>query len=338
MVTTSPCYFTAREDGQFVVSYEITNTCNMNCQHCMNRSGKESFPGLSSDTIKKLFSELYSEGIRFLYISGGEPLVYQDIDEILEYAHDLGFQMMLATNGFEVEKHIDTIERCVGDVSISLDGIGELHDAFRGTPGAFNNVLKAIALLKKKGIYTRISTCLWRENVSQLEEIIALADDLGLKKVNLSVLVPTGRALENNVQIAWSEYPDLIKRIDKLQERYSDPDHIDVVLRRKWPIGPDSIDCIGGTSIFHINSYGRISPCSWCAKSDTDGRFSAQWEPGNLRKCIKKVSEITALLSQRKALYGYTGCPAIAMFQNGSFEAQDPINDMLGGIIDTYGK
>ena len=338
MINTSPCYFTAREDGQYVVSYEITNTCNMNCQHCMNRSGKDAFSGMDSDAIKKLFKELYMAGIRYLYISGGEPLVHPEIDTVLEYAHDLGFQMMLATNGLEVEKHLDTIERCVGDVSISLDGIGETHDDFRGTPGAFENVMKAISLLRERGVYTRISTCLWRGNISQLEEIIELADTLGLGKVNLSILVPTGRALENEVQLEWCEYPDLIKRIDRLQEKYSGSGHIDVVLRRKSPLSSDSIDCIGGTSIFHINAHGRISPCSWCSKADTEDRFSIQWRPGNLGECIEKVKGISSLLTERKNRYGYTGCPAIALFQNGSFEAEDPINVMLGGNIDEIGK
>lgn len=331
MERTSPCYFTARDDGDYVVSYEIGNACNMNCLHCMNRSEKKAFPGLPGDTVKKLLSELWASGVKYLYISGGEPLIHPDFDEVIAYAHDLGFQMMLATNGLKVPEHIGTISRCVGDVSISLDGIGETHDTFRGTPGAFDGVMEAIRVLHEHGVYARISTCLWRENIGQLEDIVELANRLELGKINLSILVPTGRATENDVHIPWSEYPALLERIGRLQRENEDPSKVDIVLRRNRLLDCDSIDCIGGTCIYHINAYGRVSPCSWCSKSDVDDEFSMMWEPGNLETCVEKCRGISSLISARREKFGYSGCPAIAYFQHGGYMEEDPLNRMLLG-------
>ena len=331
MSQTSPCYFTARDDGQYVVSYEIGNACNMNCLHCMNKSEKKAFPGLSTPQVKQLLAELAHEGVRYLYVSGGEPLIRPDFDEIAQTAHELGFQMMLATNGFEVPNHIDAIEKYIGDVSISLDGIGDIHDEFRGTPGAFERVMEAIELLHERGVYCRISTGLWKKSAPQLERIIELADELRLGKVNLSILVPTGRATENDILIPWSEYPQILQRIEALQERFAGPDHVDVVLRRNKTLDGSSIDCIGGEFIYHINAYGRISPCSWLSKSDVDNEFSAQWKPGNLHECVETCKRVTALLQERKETYGYSGCPAMAYFHRGSLHEADPLNSMLNG-------
>lgn len=331
MDQTSPCYFTARDDGEYVVSYEIGNACNMDCLHCMNKSGKKAFPGLPTAQVKELLRELALEGVHYLYVSGGEPLVHPGFDEIIATAHRYGFQMMLATNGLEISNHLDVLEKYIGDVSISLDGIGKVHDEFRGTPGAFDQVMKSIELLHQRGIYARISTCLWKKSAPQLEQIIDLADRLHLGKVNLSILVPTGRATENDIHIPWNEYPDLLHRIEALQRKYRGNGHVEVVLRRNRPLDEHSIDCIGSSSIYHINAYGRISPCSWCSKSDVKDAFSMQWEPGNLHKCVEKSKKIITLLQQRKEKYGYTGCPAIAYFQNGDFGEPDPINQMLTG-------
>ena len=327
----SPCYFTAREDKKYVVSYEIGNACNMNCKHCMNKSTNEAFAGLPIDKIRQILRELYDNDVHYLYISGGEPLLHPDFDEIAAYAHSLGFQMMLATNGLEIPNHFECIKKYIQDVSISLDGIGATHDELRGVPGAFEKVMASIDLLVGSGIYTRISTCLWKKNLHQLEKIAELAEEKKLGKINLSILVPTGRTLENDVQVSWEEYPALLQRIEALQKKYHPAGGPEIVLRRNHEIDQDSIDCIGGNYIFHIDAYGRISPCSWCSKADQDNQFSMQWEAGKMGACIEKCKAINLLLQKRKEKYGYTGCPAIAWFQNGDFMAEDPINKMLRG-------
>lgn len=228
----SPCFFTARNDGKYVVSYEIGNACNMNCMHCMNKSTKEAYKGLPAEHIKRLLRELADNGIQYLYVSGGEPLVHPDFDEIIKAAYEYGFQMMLATNGLEIPKHIETIEKYISDVSISLDGIGELHDEFRGTPGAFQKVLESIEILKSKNIYTRISTCIWKKSESQLEKIAEWAEEHGLKKINFSILVPTGRTTENDIQISWDAYPEILERVEKLKKFYEKKGTLEIVLRR----------------------------------------------------------------------------------------------------------
>ena len=95
----TPCFFGTRPDGMYAATYEITNSCNLSCKHCMNSSSKGAFPGLPIQNALTLIDEMYRVGVRSLYISGGEPLTYPDINRVLRYCRDKGFKLSLATNG-----------------------------------------------------------------------------------------------------------------------------------------------------------------------------------------------------------------------------------------------
>ena len=157
-------------------------------------SVENSNEGFEKEKILGLIKDLYDNKTEEIYISGGEPLLYPYIDDAILYANSLGIKVTLATNALEISKHLEIIKKGVQLVSISLDGIGETHDKFRGKPGAFNNCVKMFKLLKNNNIKTRISAMIWKENVEQLEEMISLAKSCGVSKVNLAFLIPEGRA------------------------------------------------------------------------------------------------------------------------------------------------
>ncbi len=329
MKSSSACLFGDREHGVKRAFFEITNRCNMSCKHCMNNSGDNSQQDLPKEKIIKLFKELYNHQIMHLYISGGEPLLYNDIDEVLQYAHTLGIKIILATNGLEITKHLTTIKRCVDTVSVSLDGIGETHDIFRGVPGSFDYLISMLDILKNEGITTKMSTIIWRKNLNQLTDIISIAKEKGISKLNFNILVHEGRAKANpDIHIPSEEYPHLYEKVSELIEKYSDHS-FEIDLKRRHQLNTNSIACPGGNSIFHINSKGRVSPCSWISKLDDNNEFSLMWENGNLGNCIEVCGNINAILDERKSLYGYSGCPALANIHNGSYISEDPLNEYL---------
>lgn len=191
MKSTSVCLFGEREHGVKRAFFEITNLCNMSCKHCMNNSGVDYEQVLEKEEIKQLFKELHNHQIMQLYISGGEPLLYCGIDEVLQYAHSLGMKIVLATNGLAINNHLSTIKNCVDTVSVSLDGIEETHDLFRGVPGSFNHLTKMLDLLQRERITTKMSTIIWKGNVNQLAEIISFAKSKEISKLNFNILVNT---------------------------------------------------------------------------------------------------------------------------------------------------
>lgn len=328
MLPKSACLFGNRENNHRRVFIEITNVCNMYCKHCMNNSGNHLWEGLPKADMLHLISELNEQGIMHIYISGGEPLLYKGIDEVLEYAHSLGTKITLATNGLEIMNHIDTIARCVEIVSISLDGIGDTHDYFRGVPGAYEQVVKRIKALNDIGVKTKISSIIWKQNMNQLEDIVVLAKSLGTMKLNFNVLVPVGRAKNNSdILIDVKHYPEVYNTVNDLIEKYKD-ENFDLEIKRRHKLTEESTSCPGGDKIFHINAYGKFSPCSWISKIECD-EFSQQWERGKTEECLSKCKNFNDVLVQRSSRYKITGCPALSNIYNGGYLEKDPLNSML---------
>ena len=216
----SPCVFKQRKSENYVTFIEITNCCNMKCRHCMNGSNdKEINKGFTRENIKKLLEELYENKTEKIYISGGEPLLYPYIDEVILYANSLGMKVTLATNGLEIPKHLDAIKKGVQLVSVSLDGIGETHDKFRGVQGAYENCIEVLKLLKENNVKTKISAMIWKENVEELEDMIILAKSCGVSKINFAFMLPEGRAkLDETIKVPDNRHREIL---DKIENEFS---------------------------------------------------------------------------------------------------------------------
>lgn len=325
----TPCFFGTRPDGMYAATYEITNSCNLSCKHCMNQSGDNSFPGLSLEDSLALITEMYEVGVRSLYISGGEPLTYPEIDKVLLFCKEKGFKLSLATNGVLVEEHLDAIMSCVKDVSISLDGIGSVFDEFRGMPGLFNAVIKAFECLRGK-VNMIVSTVIWKGNMNSLEDIVSFVHNAGVSQINFSYLVPLGRAKNSNIHIEKENYLKIKSEITRLQKIYND-ENFQILFRRSSRIDATSLECAGGSMIIHATATGKIAPCSWCAKMGTeqDEMLTYQWKRGNMSRCISQIQMLQIINEKRKEKFGYTGCPAMSLVYNGDLEADDPLNFLL---------
>lgn len=326
---SSPCVFRKRETSNYLAFIEITNSCNMRCKHCMNWSVENSNEGFEKEKILKLIEELHENNTEEIYISGGEPLLYPYIDDVILYANSLGIKVTLATNALEISNHLETIKKGVQLVSISLDGIGETHDKFRGVTGAFDNCVKMFKLLKENNVKTRISAMIWKENIKELEEMIFLAKSCGVSKVNLAFLIPEGRAkTDDTIKLPIEKYRKMVDVVAKLREKYKSED-FDIEIRRNNILNEDSIDCPGGRNLIHINVNGKVSPCSWIAKLDKNDEFSAYWPENSIKECINKFQNFEETTKLRKNKYGYCGCIALSKIYNGSFTEPDPLNEFL---------
>lgn len=325
----TPCFFGTRSDGMYAATYEITNTCNLACKHCMNQSGNEAFPGLPIQDALALISEMYDVGVRSLYISGGEPLTYPEIDQVMRFCNEKGIKLSMATNGVLVPEHLKTIVECVHDISISLDGIGIVHDDFRGTHGMFDLVSETFAALCGK-VNMIVSTVIWKGNMDSLEDIVQFVYEAGVSQINFSYLVPLGRATSSSIHIEKEDYSRIKEIVNRLQEFYVDKD-FKILFRRSSHITADSLDCAGGSMIMHATANGKIAPCSWCAKvgGEQAKTMTVQWTRGNMTQCVKQISRLQEINHQRKEKFGYTGCPAMSLVYSGSFDSDDPLNILM---------
>ena len=154
----SPCYFGVPNNEKREVSFEITNCCNLHCIHCMNDSTqKSSNIGLPWEKMTVLIDELYENDFSEIYISGGEPTQYPFFRQLIKKTKSLGMLTLVATNAYDIEPYLEDIKKYVDVVFVSIDGISETHNHFRGVPDAYQKTIANISRMVELNIPVRIS-------------------------------------------------------------------------------------------------------------------------------------------------------------------------------------
>lgn len=183
-----------------MVAWEVTRSCNLACGHCRASALRGPYEGeLGTERCLRLLDEIAAVGKPVIILTGGEPLLREDIYDIAAYGDRLGLRMVLATNGTFVTEAVakKLIESGIRRVSVSIDGPDAgSHDLFRGVPGAFEQALAGIAAMKKAGLEFQINTTITQANLTQIREIHDLAHRLGAAAHHIFLLVPTGRGKE----------------------------------------------------------------------------------------------------------------------------------------------
>jgi radical SAM protein with 4Fe4S-binding SPASM domain len=187
--------------------WECTLRCNFFCKHCGSNAGvidSKSKPELSTGEIMKAFEQIaknFNPKEIFIYVTGGEPLVRSDIFEVMERVNKLGFSWGMVTNGFLVNQDIITKMRNAGmsSVVVSIDGLKESHDIFRGVEGSYKAAIDAVkALAGNKFLNSlQITTVVHRDNIDLLEEMYNTFLPLGITSWRLMNVEPIGRAEKN---------------------------------------------------------------------------------------------------------------------------------------------
>jgi len=179
-----------------VVVWNITRLCNLRCRHCYAGAGQR--PGgeeLTTTEAKKLIADLAVFKVPVLLLSGGEPLMRQDIFELASIAVDKGIRITLSSNGTLITRQVAQKIKAAGVsyVGVSLDGLGEVNDFFRGVPGAFGQALAGIRECLAVGQKVGLRFTLNRYNVGELENIFNLVEKENIPRVCFYHLVYTGR-------------------------------------------------------------------------------------------------------------------------------------------------
>jgi len=186
------------KQNPFIVIWEVTRMCPLNCLHCRAEAQLHPYPGeLTTEEGKKLIDEIYSMDNPLFVFSGGDPLMREDLFELTEYAVQKGMRVSLTSSATPrvTEKAVQkTKEIGISRWAVSLDGSdAETHDYFRGMPGIFDRTMKMISYLNEAGMSFQVNTTVTEYNVDKLPEIADLVGKFGAAVWTLFFLVPTGR-------------------------------------------------------------------------------------------------------------------------------------------------
>ncbi|MGD8208252.1 MAG: 12,18-didecarboxysiroheme deacetylase [Desulfobacterales bacterium] len=187
------------KDKRPVVVWNVTRRCNLKCVHCYAHAKNTSFDNeLSTDQGKKLIDDLAEFGSPVMLFSGGEPLVRKDLPQLAAYAVEKGMRAVISTNGTLITPDTARNLKKIGlsYVGISLDGMEEINDRFRGVSGAFKSALEGIKNSQAAGIKVGLRFTINKFNVSEIPKIFQLLEDMDIPRVCFYHLVYAGRGSE----------------------------------------------------------------------------------------------------------------------------------------------
>lgn len=204
---------------------ELTNRCNLSCQHCFD--DRHSAGGdLKVALIEKILKSARTYGIDHISFTGGEPTLHPEFREILKMVSEGGYKFGFVTNSWnftEIYEHILPYRKNLSVITFSLDGAREdTHDRIR-RKGSYRKVMKAVSICMLKEIPFTINTVMTSINRGELKEMAELAQKLGSRGLRFGYLIPTPHNKTQALELTHDEQKQGESVIKELQKTCSMP-------------------------------------------------------------------------------------------------------------------
>jgi pseudo-rSAM protein/SPASM domain protein len=215
-----------RKQRRPVVVWNVTKQCNLYCEHCYAAADTQIADGeLSTAAGKSLLEDLADYGVPVVLFSGGEPLVRNDLETLVSHASDLGIRPVLSTNGtlLTPERVRSLRDAGIKYVGVSVDGLPERNDAFRGVEGAFEGAIEGIENCLDAGIKTGLRYTITERNADDLTDVVSLLTDVGVDRFCFYHLDYGGRGTEIlDADLTPEDRRSAIKRVCDMTREYHD--------------------------------------------------------------------------------------------------------------------
>jgi MoaA/NifB/PqqE/SkfB family radical SAM enzyme len=265
------------------VSWAITERCNLRCQYC--QVWNTNLPELSTADIMRTLDILSKKGMRFIRLTGGEPLLRDDISDIINYSCSLGVITTIATNGFMLGEKIGEIKK-LDNICITLEGPEEIHNRIRGT-GSHHIALEALKIAEESNIPISIAVTLNTFNLDSIGYLLDMA-----KKFNARIYFQPA-----DIKVLYGEksnpvcanidaYRKTILCLLKAKKKSKNIGNSTAGLRYlyNWPEAK-KIKCMAGKVMCRLDSFGNIYPCSRFIIKDEQSNIMGE----KIEHCLSKL-------------------------------------------------
>ncbi|MDP6428443.1 MAG: radical SAM protein [Rhodospirillales bacterium] len=333
----------------FLVALNLTRRCNQACAHCYldagtRRDGTED--ELSTDELKALIDDIASlGGETMIVLTGGEPLLRPDLDELARHAAERELMVVIGSNGMTLDaKRVRRLKQAgVSGVGISLDSLDPAyHDAFRGVPGAWARTMNAIDACRAEGLPYQLHFSVTDDNANELDGMIDFAKRSEALVLNVFFLVCTGRG-EKVTNISRQVYDHVLRQVTEAAHREQELlirakcaphfKRMAMELDPEWPItlaqGYEAGGCLAGSRYCRVTPMGEVTACPYIedsAGSVRDRSFAEIWETAPMFQQLRKPSlEGRCGECEYRKLCG--GCRARPLARDGELMGEDFLCD-----------
>jgi len=325
-----------------VVAWNLTRRCNLECAHCYIAAGPHESAATELDTAACLAivdQLLAVNPAPLIILSGGEPLLRQDLAEIAHYATVNGATVVVGTNGtLLTEERIAGLKQAgVRGVAVSVDSLRpSYHDNFRHGRGALADVQAALGRLAAARLDFIVQTTVTKGNRAELERLVAWSAEQGAVAFNCYFLVATGRGA-SLTDLAPVDYEAVLADLARWERAYRGrmlvrakcAPHFMRHVHRSDPESPVlnyQTRCPCGTQYCRITPDGKLTPCPYLPEVAGDLRtqsFAEIWRSSTLFRRLREGGLGGKCgACEYRALCG--GCRARAFALTGDVLAADP--------------
>ena len=319
------------------VHFACTNRCSLGCPHCYMDSGSEDPRTLDTERFKEALDALARMGVFHVALGGGEALEREDLFDLAAHARRIGLVPNLTTNGRRVTPETADRLRIMGQVNVSLDGVGESARTFR-QGSDFETVNGALDLLLRAGVTAGINCVVGRDNFDGLPDLFRYAAEKDVSEIELLRFKPSGRAiaLYERHRTTPAQNRSLYPVVQGLSERFGvkakiDCSFVPMLCYHRPPRELLEAHCVcgceAGNFLLGARSDGRVCGCSFLPVLDvTISQLPEAWESAPELRLYREwhvsAPEPCASCDYLQVCKG--GCHAVALAVTGRLDAPDP--------------
>lgn len=267
------------------VTHIITTRCNFHCSYCNIYKHKEK--EMTTEEIFHMIDSFSEMGMGKYSITGGEPLLRNDIGDIINHVRAKGSTVTLFTNGSLIKSRIDELKN-LNILLTSFDGPKEVHDKNR-QEGAYEKVIEAIKLVKDNGITVWAGVTLTKNNMGYISELLETAKEMDFKVLIQPVYNYEGSSAPKEQIESMSDFgPGYIKTIDQIikkkKEGYPILNSVTYFKYMKHPLNQKpNTPCYAGKCYCAISPGGNVSPCYKIYTRDWPNGVKLGWKEAFLK-------------------------------------------------------
>jgi len=248
-----------RGESIAIIQFQYNYTCNLRCEHCSVKrfQGKKEGRSFTMADVKELARQADEMGLARFVITGGEPLVFKDFDELVAAIDPQKFYINCDSNGWLLDekraKHLKSIG--VDRIQLSIDSLdAEEHDRFRNAKGSHERAMKAVDIVLDAGLGIFIQTVVSKQRVRS-DEFIEFVEYFNKKGIGVFVTYakPVG-SWEGNFDVLVDK--DDMKYMEELEKKHK-------VFTHLTPAYGLNMGCISVKGMFSVTQYGDVLPCPY---------------------------------------------------------------------------
>jgi radical SAM protein with 4Fe4S-binding SPASM domain len=324
------------------VAWNLTKRCNLRCTHCYISAGpwETGEAELDGAECRRVVDELLAVNpAPMLILSGGEPLVREDLPDLVAYAAGRGATVVVGTNGTTLtEARVAMLKDAgVSGVAVSVDSLeGARHDGFRGGAHALARTVSGLERLRAHRLDFVVQTTATPENVEEIPALVEWAAAQGAVCFNLYFLVPTGRGADL-ADLTPERIEALLDVLAEAESRHRGAMMVRAkcaphFMRRVRETAPDSpmlsyrTRCPCGIDYCRITPDGKVTPCPYMPTVAGDLRrqsFGEIWSGSEVLFALRR-RELGGRCGRCEYRLVCGGCRARALATSGDYLAEDP--------------